>query len=95
MNNIDPDIQYALQRIGAGLEAKRVEQVHERHQLQAAAKIETLMEMLSDEVANYIPRSHQAFSVVLSLVVLRKMQRQQQEPEFHSFLDEGLPHHDW
>ena len=91
MQNVDPDIQYALQRIGAGLEAKRVEKAQAKYEDHTAAKIETFFELLADEVSVYVPRTHPAFSVVLCLAVLRKMQRQQREPEFSSFLDEGFP----
>ena len=87
----DPDVQYALQRIGAGLEAKRAERVHERQTQDGIAKIETLFELLADEVALCLPRTHPAFQLVLCLAVMRKMQRQEKTPEFQSTIEAGWP----
>lgn len=84
---IDPDIHYALQRIDAGLQAKRAERINQKHERDSIARVETLFELLADEVAVYVPRTHPAFHVVLCMTVIRKMQRQQQEPEFRSELE--------
>ena len=95
MNHVDPDIQHALQSVGVGLDAKRAERVRTRQKHQgadkAAARIETMVELLSDEVEAYVPRKHPAFLFVLSVVVARKIQRQQQEPEFTSDIEAGWP----
>ena len=48
------------------------------------------MQMLSEEVETLVPRAHPLFELVLLLAVARKVERKQQEPEFHSFVDEGF-----
>lgn len=93
MNNIDvdPDILYALKTIAADGESQRVLKAKERHEKQTEQEFQTQMQLLDDEVARVVPRSHPLFELVLLLAVARKVERKQQEPEFHSFLDGGFP----
>lgn len=95
MNNIDTDVIAALKTLAADGDSQRVLQAHKRHDEHTQRRFETEMELLSEEVERVVPRSHPLFDFVLILAVTRKIERTQQEPEFHSFLDEGLPHHDW
>jgi len=91
MNNIDPDILFALKTVAADGESARVLQARKRHDEQAQRRFETEMELLTDEVEQMVPRTHPLFNLVLILAVSRKLERKQQEPEFHSFLDENFP----
>lgn len=83
---MDDDIQYALQAVRSDREAKRThdtrtKKVKAQKQL-AVDRLETMLEMFGDEVEAYLPRTDAMFLPVLTLVVLRKMQRQiPREPE--------------
>ena len=91
MNNIDPDILYALKTVAADGESQRVVKVKAKHEKQVEQQFETQMELLSDEVERVVPRNHPLFDLVLILAVTRKIERRQQEPEFHSFLEDSFP----
>lgn len=89
--NVDPDIIAALKIVAGDGESQRVQKAKERHEKQTEREFETQMELLVDEVARVVPRTHPLFDLVLFLAVARKVERKQQEPEFRSFLDEGFP----
>lgn len=90
MNHVDPDIIAALRSIAADGESQRVLQARKRHDEHAQRRFETQMELLSEEVERVVPRTHPLFDLVLILAVARKVERTQQEPEFHSELE--FPH---
>jgi hypothetical protein len=88
---IDPDIITALKQLSAGGTPKQqagYDRMTQQH-------IETALQLLSDEVERIIPRSSPLFESVLLLSAINKVVKLQQEPEFTSYLDEGLPHQDW
>jgi hypothetical protein len=87
MNNVDPDILAALKTVAGDSDSHRLLQVHKRHDEAAQRRFETQMELLSEEVERVIPRNHPLFELVLILAVTRKVERTQQEPEFHSALE--------
>ena len=91
MNNVDPDILAALKTVAAEGESQRVLNIKARHLNRVERHFETQMELLTDEVARVVPRTHPLFDLVLILAVTRKIERKQQTPEFRSFLDEGFP----
>jgi hypothetical protein len=86
MNNVDPDILFALKALAADGEAQRVLQARKRHDEHTQRRFETEMELLSEEVERVVPRTHPLFNVVLALAVIRKVERSQ-ETEFHSPLE--------
>jgi len=91
MNNVDPDVLAVLKTVVSGEESNRVQAIRAKHDKQLAAKLETEMQLLSDEVSKIIPVTHPLFESVLMLTVLRKAARSQEEPEFKSFLEEDFP----
>ena len=86
-NNVDPDIVFALKTVAADGDSQRVLNAKARHEKHTEQHFETQMELLSDEVERVVPRSHPLFELVLILAVTRKMERKQQDPEFHSALE--------
>jgi hypothetical protein len=95
MNNLDPDILSVLRTIGASGESRRVAKVTAKHERQAVDRLETQLELLAEEVEAVIPRTHPLFNIVLIGAALQKVLRTTAEPEFRSYLDEGLPRQDW
>ncbi len=91
MINFDPDVLCALKALSVSREGDRGQRVHQKHLKQLDARFETQMELLIDEVERVIPRSHPDFINVLLLAMVRKVAKQTEEPEFTSFLDEGIP----
>jgi len=91
MKPIDPDILQALKAFPNAAEKQRVAKARERHRAMAEARTETQLELLSDELEQVIPRDHPMFMGVLLAVVCLKIEKQQTEPEFKSYLEEGLP----
>ena len=87
MNNVDPDILYALKTVAADGESQRVVQARKRHDEHTQRRFETEMALLSDEVEAVIPKDHPLFETVLLLAVARKIENKQQEPEFQSALE--------
>lgn len=87
MNHVDSDIIAALRSIAADSESQRVLQARKRHDEHTQRRFETQMELLSEEVERVVPRTHPLFDLVLILAVARKIERTQQEPEFHSELE--------
>ena len=83
----DPDILAALKTVAADGDSQRVLQAHKRHDEATQRRFETQLELLSDEVEKVVPRTHPLFELVLVLAVTRKIERKQQEPEFHSALE--------
>ncbi len=88
--NVDPDILAALKTVAAEGESQRVLNIKARHLNRVERHFETEMQLLSDEVERVVPRTHPLFDLVLILAVARKIERKQQEPEFHSVLE--FPH---
>jgi hypothetical protein len=91
MNNVDPDILYALKTVAGGGESQRVLNLKAKYEKRTEQQFETQLALLSDEVERVCPRNHPLFELVLILAVARKVERSQQEPEFQSFVDEGFP----
>lgn len=89
MKNVDPDILFALKIVASDGDSQRVLKVKERHQQRLQEHFETQMQLLGDEVEKVVPRTHPLFDLVLTLAVVRKIERAQaqQEPEFHSALE--------
>jgi len=87
MNNVDPDILQALKAFGVHAEKQRVAKAHKRHRKMAEARIVTQIELLSDELEQFIPRDNPIFKGVLLAVACIKVEKQQHEPEFKSSLD--------
>ncbi len=84
---IDPDIVTSLKMIAGDVDEPRVKAVRAKHDKQLQQRIETHLELLTDEVEKLIPRSHPLFESVLLLTLLNKVQRSQQTTEFKSDLD--------
>ena len=91
MNNVDPDVLAAVQTVFEARRNSHAGKVKEKHRRQDAARFETQIELLFDEVQKVMDPKHPAFLLVLALTVMEKLQRQTAEPEFTSFLDEGMP----
>ena len=91
MNNVDPDILFALKAVASDGESQRVLNLKAKYKKRTDQQFETQMELLTDEVERVCPRNHPLFELVLILAVARKVERSQQEPEFQSFVDEGFP----
>jgi hypothetical protein len=87
MREIDPDILAVLKAIAASGEVVRVAKVNAKHERQALDRMETQLELLSDELERVIPRSHPIFNTVLMGAAIHKVSRTQEEPEFRSFLE--------
>ena len=91
MNNVDPDILFALKTLAADGEAQRVLNLKAKYEKRTEQQFETQMQLLVDEVARVCPRSHPLFDLVLILAVARKVERSQQEPEFIPDFERGFP----
>jgi hypothetical protein len=91
MNDVDPDVLLAVKAISVTREGTRKEHIKQKHSKQLEARFETQIELLIDEVERVVPRTHPDFMTVLALAVVRKVAKQAAEPEFKSFLGEGIP----
>ncbi len=91
MNNVDPDILFALRTIASGKDAQRLPDVKARYEKRLQQHFETQMQLLVDEVERVVPRNHPLFELVLILAVARKVERKEQEPEFVSDIEAGWP----
>jgi hypothetical protein len=91
MDHVDPDIIFALKKLAADGGAQRVLKRKEKYEKRTERQFETQMQLLVDEVERVVPRTHPLFDLVLIVAVARKIEKSQQEPEFHSFVDEGFP----
>jgi hypothetical protein len=89
MKNIDPDVKAALLTLSVNGDRKRAQSIRARQRKQLDATFETHLELLIDEVERVIPRTHPDFMNVLLLAVVKKATRH--EPEFKSYLEEGVP----
>jgi hypothetical protein len=87
--NIDPDVIAAMKTLAVNGDRKRAQSIRARQRKQPDTMLETHIELLIDEVERVIPRTHPDFMNVLLLAVLKKITRT--EPEFKSYLEEGLP----
>lgn len=90
MNKVDPDIIAALRTIAASGSDERVVKTRKRHEEQLKERMNTFVELLSDELEEVIPRSSPLFLPVLMMVVMKKVAAQVPH-ERESFLDEGFP----
>ena len=91
MNNVDPDILFALKTLAADGEAQRVLGLQAKYAKTTEERFNTQMQLLADDVARVCPRSHPLFDLVLILAVARKVERSQQEPEFIPDFERGFP----
>ena len=95
MNNLDPDLQHVLQKLGAGLrvrcEAERLAKVHAKRERQLLDKLETTLELMGDELEAVIPRTHPMFNIILIEAVTHKVINRLQKDEFQSYIEEGFP----
>jgi hypothetical protein len=91
MRNIDPDIAEVLRMLQAGREAKRVGKVRAKNLETARDKIETMIELVGEELEAHIPRTHPMFLPALTAIVIHKVERQcrPEEPVETSPLAEG------
>jgi hypothetical protein len=87
MKAVDPDILAVLGTIAANGEAQRVLKVRKKYEAQTARQIQTMCELLSDEVERVIDRSNPLFESVLLLTAIRKLASRFEEPEDASALD--------
>jgi hypothetical protein len=88
--HLDSDLLSVLKNIAGRGEIQRVAKVHAKHQRQLEERINTQVELLSDEVERVIPRNNPLFMQVLFCTVLHKLARniqEQPEPEFRSYLE--------
>jgi hypothetical protein len=91
MRTIDPDIAAALRTVFEARRGKHVGNIRAKHRKQLEEQIRTQIELLSDEVAEVIPKDHPAFPLILLLAVEGKVSKHFEEPEFKSVLGEGIP----
>lgn len=94
MIDIDPDILHVLKKIAGSGERSRVTKVKAKHDDQLWNRIETQVELLSDELERVIPRKDPLFMPVLMGAVIRKLARmdmEKEEPEYKSELDHFPP----
>jgi hypothetical protein len=91
MNNVDPDILFALKAVAGDGESQRLLGLKAKYEKRTEQQFETQMQLLVDEVERVVPRGHPLFDLVLTIAVARKVERTRQEPEFQSFVDEGFP----
>lgn len=91
MNNIDPDIIHTLRMLAADANSQRVLSLKAKYEKRTEQQFETQVQLLVDEVARVVPRSHPLFDIVLILAVARKVERSQQEPEYIPDFERGFP----
>ncbi len=91
MNHVDPDILHALRVLAADGESQRVLGLKAKYNQRTEDQFETKMQLLSDEVERVVPRTHPLFDLVLTLAVVRKLERSQQEPEYVPEFERGFP----
>jgi len=92
MSNIDPDIQHVLKvlalKIKAKDEAERLKGVNNRRWRAFEDRLETKLELMSDELEQVIPKDNPAFMPMLLLALLHKLiKKQSEEPEYNSCLE--------
>ena len=97
MNNVDPDIAYALkvhdvtgERV---CEITRQLKARKSHSVITKNQIETQLEFLEDELEAVLPRTHPKFKIVLIETFIRRFERRlhsQHRPD-PSPLEEGWP----
>ena len=96
MSNVDPDVLAVLKTMERSGEWNRFVKVKLKQKRRDAHKfadrLETMGELLIDEVEKVIPQNHPLFMKVWFNALLHKLQRahdqlQQQEPEYKSALD--------
>ena len=96
MNNVDQDILFALRSVAADADTPRVLAARKRHHEHTLQRFQTEMQLLSDEVERVVPRTHPLFDLVLTLAVIRKVERAQaqqeaqREPEFIPDFEKGF-----
>jgi hypothetical protein len=90
-SDIDPDVLAVLQAMDRTPERQRQKAVRSKHAKQSVDRLETLIELLADEVSRVIPKTHPNFVNVLLAAVLRKLSRQHEEPDYQSALEERVP----
>jgi ketosteroid isomerase-like protein len=86
-SDLDPDVAWVLANMAATPERRRQKAVRAKHKRQTADRLETQIELLSDEVERVIPKTDPNFVNVVIAAVLRKITRQQEEPEYKSGLE--------
>ena len=91
MNNVDPDILFALRSIASSENAQRLPNIKARYEKRLQQHFETQMQLLMDEVERVVPRNHPLFELVLIVAVARKIELKEQEPEFISDIEAGWP----
>jgi hypothetical protein len=100
MSNVDPDVLAVLKALDLSGERKRFAKVKlkqkRRDVHKFADRLETMGELLIDEVEKVLPQSHPLFMRVWFNALLNKLQwahdqMQQQEPEYKSALDHFPP----
>lgn len=89
---MDEDIKYALQAVRSDHKARKALKIRKRQSQSteqlALDHLETMAELLGDELAEHLPRNHPFFLPALCLVILRKVARQApEEPEEKSPLE--------
>jgi hypothetical protein len=92
MKELDADILHTLKRFAiAGRrenEARRLLGVLKRRRQAFEARLETKLELLSDELeAAVMPKDHPAFRTVLMMAMIHKLTREYEEPEYESCLE--------
>jgi hypothetical protein len=95
MKNVDQDVLHAVQTIFEARRNSHAGKVKAKHRKQDEARFETQIELLFDEVQKVMDPKHPAFLLVLAMAVVEKLERHTAEPEFKSFLDEGIPNSSW
>jgi hypothetical protein len=90
MRTIDPDILAACNAVFEGRRGKHVGNIRAKHRRQLEEQITTQIELLSDEVAEVIPKDHPAFPLILLLAVKSKVSKHFEEAE-EPGLDESFP----
>ena len=88
--NIDKDVLKSLKMLAASGPSNH-QKLKTKHDHQTQRLIETQLFLLSDEVARVVPRDSKLFEPVLMLTAISKVVARQQEPEFKSYLEEGVP----
>ena len=96
MNNIDPDLLYALKQFDLLkkniLEKVRTNRIHKKHEEQLLERMTTHIELLTDELEQIVPKDHPLFLPLLTLAMTRKMQvGEPAEPEYVPDFDRGFP----
>lgn len=96
MNTIDPDLLYALKSFDLLkkniLEKVRTNRVSKKREEQLLDRIQTHVELLMDELTQFVPKDHPMFLPLLTLAMTHKMRvGEQAEPEFVPDFEKGFP----